>query len=181
MYVFFVLAVVGLSGAAGVAAWMRDARRHQAGYQQELDARRREHGALVLRTDEQRRTLHELKREVERPLLGDPDHTEIVNVTSLNQQAGITAGSVEWTLAEVRKQEHADQVRLAAPSIIYMGTDIDAQWRERYGLPDEPPERWIKLDGDVPWPDRHPKLYRRLPWSARRAIINHYLEEDLDA
>jgi len=161
VYTWFVAFTALLSGVGGYAALRHSRDEYEAQLRRELESRRRSVGALALMTEHKRRTLTELEEEVRRPMFGDPDHTEIVNVASLNQQAGITAGRV-W----------------ADP-------DIDRRWRDKHGLP-EPPPGPIVLDGVAPgvtvdtrqWPDRHPALYRHLPWPVRRSIITHYLKEN---
>jgi len=96
-------------------------------------------------------------------MFGDPDHTEIVNVASLNQQAGITAGKVK----------------------LFPGSDGKLYPRvvEKRAVHHEPPEpepgrpTLDLLEHEPLWPDRHPALYRHLPWPVRRSIITHYLKE----
>lgn len=67
-----------------------------------------------------------------------------------------------------------EEVERSTAAVRAGGCDIGAEDIQ----PDAtPPERWIKID-DRPWPDRHPRLYRALPWFVRRLIVNHYTEVD---
>lgn len=44
--------------------------------------------------------------------------------------------------------------------------------------PARPPrDPFIREPGPDPWPDRHPHVYRRLPYWLRRKMIHHYFKE----
>lgn len=166
--------------AAGCAAFMHNTRQYERADRERELIRSRSSGALALMTEHKRRTLGELQREVE------------YNVTSHDQQGGLTAGRVDdWDeLAVVPRRRMVKRPRFGQPTrsepfydpLPPISDDFAAPADGPWPEPEPGHQQRLRAELETaiapsPWPDRHPTLYRHLPWPVRRFIISHYLKE----
>lgn len=196
----FVLAFIVLPAVAGISAFRHHMRSVVAQYRRELDRPRR----VNVTSHSQRGGLtagevvvpRRKVRMVERPRFGQP--------TRLEPFYGPLWGDSK---AQVLDELQAENVRSAglpelppmccidaAPADGPYPEPCDRCWKPGGYLPgrkhpdgtdvlsDEQTAACVSMgliptNGRPPWPDRHPALYRHIPWHIRRHIISHYTKE----